>query len=297
MRSSRMANGQELVSFDWALKNILRSKTNFDVLEGFLSEFMKDEIKVQKILETDHEDEINRQGRIYLMVKNSKSKTELIVIQYERECDYFFRILHGIFRTITEHLEINDPYSKISNVILINILFFDLGKGNDYVYKGETDFRALHRDESLLLKGQQKEFFGHEIFPEYYLLKVNQFNDEIRSPLDEWIYFLKNNEIKEEFSAKGLVKAREVLRHQALSGLDQLSYEEYLNKIRLQESMIETIYDVGKMDDFKQKKMHGWIEAKIEAKIEMAKSLKKQGVAPEIIAKASGLSVADVKNL
>jgi len=32
---------RHLISFDWALKRLLCSKANFDILEGFLSELLK----------------------------------------------------------------------------------------------------------------------------------------------------------------------------------------------------------------------------------------------------------------
>jgi len=31
---------RKLISFDWAIKRILRSKANFEILEGFLSELL-----------------------------------------------------------------------------------------------------------------------------------------------------------------------------------------------------------------------------------------------------------------
>lgn len=37
---------RKLISFDWAIKRILRSKANFDILEGFLSELLKEDIKI-----------------------------------------------------------------------------------------------------------------------------------------------------------------------------------------------------------------------------------------------------------
>ncbi|MDR1896262.1 MAG: hypothetical protein LBR10_05680, partial [Prevotellaceae bacterium] len=40
-----------LVSFDWALKRLLRNKANFEVVEGFLSELLGRQIKVNSILE------------------------------------------------------------------------------------------------------------------------------------------------------------------------------------------------------------------------------------------------------
>ena len=44
---------RELISFDWAVKKLLRSKANYDVLEGFLSEkpIIHCPVKIEQILE------------------------------------------------------------------------------------------------------------------------------------------------------------------------------------------------------------------------------------------------------
>ncbi|MBF0112793.1 MAG: hypothetical protein HQK74_08695, partial [Desulfamplus sp.] len=42
-----------LVRFDWAMKKLLRNKANFEILEGFLSELIKQDIKIEKILESE----------------------------------------------------------------------------------------------------------------------------------------------------------------------------------------------------------------------------------------------------
>ena len=44
---------RKLVSFDWAVKRLLRSKANFEVLEGFLSELLFDDIKILEVLESE----------------------------------------------------------------------------------------------------------------------------------------------------------------------------------------------------------------------------------------------------
>ena len=38
-----------LVSFDYAMKKILREKTNFDILEGFLSELLSTKITIKQL--------------------------------------------------------------------------------------------------------------------------------------------------------------------------------------------------------------------------------------------------------
>ncbi len=37
---------RRLISFDWALKRLLRSKANFGILEGFLSELLDDDVRI-----------------------------------------------------------------------------------------------------------------------------------------------------------------------------------------------------------------------------------------------------------
>ena len=48
-----MPEERTLISFDWALKSILRQKDNFDILEGFLSDLLNDEIKIIELLESE----------------------------------------------------------------------------------------------------------------------------------------------------------------------------------------------------------------------------------------------------
>ena len=44
---------RKLISFDWAIKRILRNKANFTILEGFLSELLFDDIVIQELLESE----------------------------------------------------------------------------------------------------------------------------------------------------------------------------------------------------------------------------------------------------
>ena len=115
-----------------------------------------------------------------------------------------------------EPIDEGAPYSEMVKVISVDILYFDLGQGDDYVYVGRTRFRGLHTSDELSLSARQRELFpgkeqSWQLFPEYYLIKVNQFDDVARDRLDEWIYFLKNEEIKDEFSARGLKEAKRKL--------------------------------------------------------------------------------------
>ena len=41
------------IRFDWAMKHMLRDKANFDILEGFVSVLLGEEIKIEEILESE----------------------------------------------------------------------------------------------------------------------------------------------------------------------------------------------------------------------------------------------------
>ena len=249
---------RKLISFDWALKNLLRSKANFEILEGFLSELLRDSIHILEVMESESnkKDRYDKFNRVDLKVKNKNNEIIIIEVQYEREFDYLQRILYGTSKAITEHLNESEPYSKVVKVISVNILYFDLGHGEDYVYHGKTNFKGLHKRDVLQLSEEQKELYKkdelYKIFPEYYLIKVNNFDDIARDTLDEWIYFLKNEEIKENFKAQGLKKAKLELDILKLPEKERLAYEKYQDDLHYQASMVESSYTIGVTKGFKQ---------------------------------------------
>lgn len=266
---------RRLISFDWAMKKLLRSKANFDILEGFLSELLKEGIHILEILESesnklDHCDKFNR---VDLKVKNDAGEIIIIEVQYEREFDYLQRILYGTSKVITEHLNESDPYAEIVKVISVNILFFDLGHGDDYVYHGATNFKGLHNNDQLQLSDEQQHLYQqqeiHQIFPEYYLIKVNNFNDIAKDTLDEWIYFLKNEEIKEEFKAQGLTKAKRELDILKLPEKERAAYERYQEDLHYQASMVESSYTIGMIKG----KIRGIEQGVKKRSIEIARNL------------------------
>ena len=230
---------RKIVSFDWAVKRLLRSKANFEVLEGFLSELLFDDIKILEVLESESnkENSNDKYNRTDIKVKNSKGEIIIIEVQFNDEYDFFHRILYSTSKTICEHLDEGDQYSKVSKVISINVLYFDLGEGSDYIYKGKTVFHSIHGNEELKLSLKQQETFKKEypaeIFPEYYIIKVNNFNDIAKSPLDEWIYLLKHSSVKSSFTAKGIKKASKVLDKLKMSKEEQEAYDRFIDNRRI----------------------------------------------------------------
>ena len=229
---------KKLIRFDWAMKKILRHKANFDILEGFLSELLGEDIFIQQILESESnkETEDDKFNRVDILVENSKGELVIIEVQDSKEYDYFHRMLFGTSKAIAEHIKTGQPYSMVKKVIAITIAYFDLGQGKDYIYYGTTDFRGIHEHDVLTLADKQVEMYKkknvYEIFPEYWIIKVGKFSDIVQDKLDEWVYFFKNGEIKNGFSAKGLKEANEKLEEMQINEEEAMAYKRYLKRLR-----------------------------------------------------------------
>ena len=218
----------------------------------------------------------------------------LIELQVDSQYDYFHRMAYGTSKLITDHIYSGSGYEKVRRAISINIVYFELGHGRDYVYKGITEFRGIHNDDILELTARQKKQFDKikavsEIFPEYYILKVNDFDSLAKDTLDEWVYFLKHSEIKSEFSAKGLKKAAEELDILKLSKEDRAEYERYIEDKRVAESSIKTSWFEGM-----EKGMEKGI---VKGKMEIAIVMIKEGEPNDKIKKYTDLTDEEIERL
>ena len=245
---------KKLVRFDWAMRYLLRNKANFDVLEGFLSELMHEpEIKIETVLESEGNKETDNDkfNRVDVLVKTQKGQHIIVEVQCYGQWDFLTRILYGTSKTICEYINEGDDYKEVVKVVSVSIVFFDLGVGKDYLYKGKTTFKGIHYGDILGLNDKEQKIYQPihkknlqtptEIFPEYYIIKISRFHEKVQNKLDEWIYFLKRGEIKTEFSAKGLESAAQKLDILKLSEKERRAYTHYQEALRDDASFNSTL--------------------------------------------------------
>lgn len=255
-------NSEKLVRFDWAIRYILRDISNFDILEGFLTALLNEDIKVLSILdaESNQEDSNDKFNRVDLLIEDSQKRKLIIEVQNNRETHYLERLLCSTSKVIVENIKSGEPYDNVVKVLSISIVYFNLGLGDDYIYYGRTDFRGIHTHDSLIVKEKIKldEVFSPKfqmreknIFPEYYLIRVEKFEDVIMSPIDEWIYMLKHSEVKEEFHSKNIDKAREKLNVMKMDTESRRKYEKYLESIAYEKDVVETAKEDGRNEERK----------------------------------------------
>jgi len=288
-----------LISFDWAVKRLLRNKANFGILEGFLSELLHQDIKIDRILESEsnQENEADKFNRVDILAEDERKQLIIIELQNNREIDYFQRMLFGVSKAVTEYINLGDEYLKVRKVYSVNIVYFDLGQGNDYIYHGLTHFTGMHTHEELMLSARQQQFFlrpsAGELFPEYYVIKVNQFNDVAKDTLDEWVFYLKNGNIKEGSRAKGLDEVREKLGTDQLNKEDQAVYFRHLDNLSHQKSVIFTAKDEGIVEGIEI----GIEKGEAKSLLFVAKQMRQAGEPIEKIMAYTGLTREQIENL
>ena len=311
-------NMNEFIHFDWYMKRMLRDKANYVIVEGLLTVLLGRPIKIKTLLESEgnREHAEDKFNRVDLLAEDTDGELMIFEIQNNRELDYFHRILYGTAKAVTEYLNLGDPYSHIRKVYSINIVYFDLGQGKDYVYHGCTEFVGLHNpDDVLQLSHQQKEKFRCEtpadIFPEYYLIKVNNFNQIAATPLDEWVSYLKTGEITAEDTAPGLAEARMRMRVDALSPTERKSYLRDMENLRYQRSVLETSRieghakglkkglkkgrKEGRAEGLKEGLTKGREEGEHEKALAIARQMQAKGIPLETILECTGLSAKELE--
>ncbi len=303
----------ELIRFDWAIKNILRNKANFPVLEGFLSELLHTDVKINSLLESEsnqrfEEDKVNRVDILAELTGNEKV---IIEVQCFREWDFLSRMVYGVSKVVVDHLHTGDPYGKIPRVISVNIVYFDLGEGQDYIYHGTTQFKGIHKHDILQLAPKEKEKYPDHIdtlasiFPEYFVLKVDQFDLKIKDTLDEWMYTLKQSEVRPEFKAKGIQEAGQKLELLRLSEDERLSYERHVKVNRISNSVLETYFSEGRFEGKTEGKAEGLAEGLVKGKAEgkaetetsLVKTMHQAGMSIEQLSHFTGLALAHIKSI
>ena len=290
-----MEQKDKYIRFDWAIKRLLRNKANFGVLEGLLTVLLNEPIHIVEILESEgnQQRENEKFNRVDIKAKNSQDEIIIVEVQNTREIYYLERILFGVAKAITEHIELGNLYSEVKKIYSISILYFDLGKGKDKLNNGQNTFVGVHTGDFLEVTTKEKDAIVHklpsEIFPEYFLIRVNEFNKVAVTPLEEWIEYFKSGVIRPDTKAPGLEEARRKLVYYNMDKAEQLAYDEHVNALMIQNDVLSTAAMEGREE--------GRQEGRQEEKIENARTMKSLNISADIIHQVTGLPLEEIDRL
>lgn len=279
------------IRFDWAAKRMLRDKANFGVFEGLITVLLNEPVHIIEILESES-NQIkgdSTYGCVVLRAANNKGDEVVVEMQTIRELYYLWNLVVNGFQPLPTHISLGDKYDKVRKVYSISILYFDLGQGADYLYHGQTSLVGVHTKDTLKINTRDKGIIKiktpEEIFPEYFIIRVNEFNKVAKTPLEEWLDYLKSGHIKPDTTAPGLQEAREKLQYMKMDKAERMAYDRHIDNIMVQNDVLDTA------------KMEGRAEGRAEGKRAVAKNLKAMGLDYDSIAKATGLSHEEIAKL
>lgn len=294
-----MSMQDRYIRFDWAIKRLLRQKANFGVLEGFLTVLIGEEVHIVDILESEgnQESQDDKFNRVDIKARNSKDEIIIVEIQNTREIYYLERILYGVAKTICEHISLGKSYQQVKKVYSISILYFDIGRGSDYLYHGQNNFVGVHTKDLLQVTTKVRNAIvpkmTAEMFPEYFLIRVNEFNKVAVTPLEEWIHYLKTGIIEDDTKAPGLEEAREKLKYYNMSPAERHAYDEHINAIMIQNDVLGT----AKLEGLLEGRQEGIQEGRIEEKRKIVEKMKSKGYPIEDIIDVTGLTTEEIEKL
>ena len=324
---------EKYVRFDWAAKMLLRDKANFVVLEGLISVLLNEKVTIVEILESESNQmyDADKFNRVDIKAKNSKDEIIIVEIQQSSEFAFLKRILYSVSKNITEYISLGQDYENVRKVYSINIVYFDLGIGSDYLYHGRTTFTGVNTHDTLQITMRQQGALmiktPEELFPEYYIIRVNEFKREAVTPLEEWLDYLKNGRIKDDTTAPGLAEARAKLLFMMMSNEEKALYVRHIDLMTSQRgamksSRMEGLWEgraeglaegeakgraeglaegeakgraEGLAEGEAKGRAEGIAEGEVKAKLEMAKCMLEKGMDIEMITSITGLDEYEVR--
>ena len=296
-----MDDDKKIIRFDWAVKRMLRDKANFGVLEGLMNVLIGGEMHIVEILESESNQQTSddKFNRVDIKAKNGAGDIIIVEVQLTRELYYLERILYGVSKAITEHISLGSKYDQVKKVYSINILYFDIGRGSDYLYHGTTSFRGVHTGDYLEVSTKEKGVISmtapSSIFPEYYLIRVNEFNRVATTPIEEWLDYLKNDHIKADTQVPGLQEAREKLSYLKMTQEERQAYDRHIENLMIQNDVIDTAREEGLSQGREEGFSQGRAEGIAEEKHANARKMKTLGIDYKTIAEITGLSIEEIE--
>ena len=300
-KDKNLADSKPLISFDYAIKYLLRNKSDYEIIEGFISSILATKgykpVKIISLLESESnkEEKKDRRSLADVIVEDEDKKKYIIEIERNVKLSFIEKACFNTSRIIVDSIKESADYSSIIKVFHISLLYFPVGKGP--IHHGKTLIHEIETNQKLNLhiinKNSQTSYDATEIFPEYFFISIPLFNDRLEKEVDDWLYILKHDEVPNKFRSKYIEKVKERL---SILKMTKKQYYEYLNykkKVIDDREELFAAEMIGKEKGIKE----GMEKGKKEKEIEIAKSLLKMDMKPEDIAIATGLSIDEIISL
>ena len=292
-----------LISFDYAIKYLLRDKGDYEIVEGFISALLKShgysDVKIISLLDTESNKE-NRKGKrslADLVVEDAEHNKYIVEIERQYKDNFIHKACFNTSRLIVDHLAERMDYMEIVKVFHISLLYFPVGKGA--IHHGKTIIRELETGEKLavhIIHPETGKILGDatDILPEYFIISVPLFNDRLEKEMDDWLYVLKYDEVPAIYHSPYMQRVADKLSILKMTPEEQNSYYAYMKQMYNDRDELQAAISKGRREG-REEERKIYEEKLAEEKKEMACKMLAKGMGIEDVKEFTGLS-ADIIN-
>jgi len=268
---------------DFGFKKIFGEEASKPLLIDFLNALLPQQNKIVDLSFKNTEQlghsEADRKAIYDIYCENESGEKFIVELQKAKQNYFKERTIYYSTFPIREQAEKGEWNYNLKAVYCVGILDFTF---DDYKNEPEKS-EVVH---TIKLKNQNgKTFYDKLTYIYLEMPNFKQVENELKSRLDKWLYFIKHLEdfqtIPSIFIDTIFTQAFEKAELAKFDQSELDRYENSLKSYRDLKGVIDTAFDEGKM----------------EGKIEVAKSLKQNGISIDIIAVTTGLTKEEIENL
>ncbi|WP_367364038.1 Rpn family recombination-promoting nuclease/putative transposase [Candidatus Tisiphia endosymbiont of Nedyus quadrimaculatus] len=290
-----MSNDKPLISFDYAIKYLLKDKGDYAIVEGFISALLKTkgykDVKIVALLETESnkEDSKSKRSLADVIVEDEDHHKYIIEIERNVKDSFIHKACFNTSRLIVDNLAQREDYTQIIKIFHISLLYFPIGNGNGVIYHGKTIIHEIETNERLNVHIKNMEtsevFDATDILPEYFYISVPLFNDRLEKEIDDWLHVMKYDEVPPHYHSPYMSQVADKLNILKMTKEERENYSYYQKKL------------YNDRDELQAAEARGEARGEAREKIVIAKNLLKAGLSIDVIAESTGLSIEEIQKL
>ena len=287
-----------LISFDFAIKYLLKNKGDYDIIEGFISALFASQgyppIKINALLDTEsNKEELELKKSIAdLVVEDGEGNKYIVEIERAYTPNFMHKACFNSSRLVVDGIYGSQDYTTIKKIFHISLLYFSTKEMLKPIYHGKTivhEVDTKHPVDVRIANEGLVIFNTPNVFPEYFFISVPMFDDIINSEIDEWLYVMKHSDIKQSFKSPYMAKVAERLAVIKMSAAERNEHIFYQKQSVHSQDILQAAETKGKAE--------GKAEGRTEEKTEIALNLLRQNLPLEVISSATGLSHDELTEL
>ena len=282
---------------DFAFKLLFGTELNKELLISFLNALLHGEEHIKEItyLNSEHLRTQERDRRAVFDIYCENEQGEKFLVEMQKGEQAFFKdrsIYYATFPIREQAIKGNEwnyQLKAVYTVAILNFVFDD--KDDDY----------FHHEVKLVDMRTKKVFYDKLTFIYLEMPKFNKTEYELETMFDKWMFVLRNlSRLMERPVAlqerifERLFKAAEIAN---FDRKELIEYEDSLKNYRDWYSVVSTAEQKGRKEGIQEGIEKGIQEGEKKKQYEIARNLKSLGIAPDIIAKTTEMTLKEIAEL